>query len=108
MNDKSFPTSPLDNLPVFASDLEIAQAIVGKTEAAKWLKTGFPALQKIPGFPKVDAFHGGRAVPLVKLFYANYFGLPLNGGIGMPDPHEEEREWKPSRRRKTVAEPPRE
>lgn len=88
----------LDGLPMFASDREIAEALVGKAKAAKWLKERLPALEKVPGFPKPDTFHGGRAVPLVKLFYANYLALP-SSGAGLPDGQEDEAAWNRSKRR---------
>lgn len=91
-------TSMLDTLPLFATDRQIAEAIVGKTNASKWLKERLPALEKVPGFPKADLLHGGRAVPLVKLFYANYLSLPKSG-TGVPDGQEDEDAWTGRRRR---------
>jgi hypothetical protein len=91
-------SSPLDNLPMFASDSEIAVAIVGKKAAADWLRSRFPALEKTPGFPKVDPLHGGRPVPLVKLFYDNYLRVP-ESGKGLPDGEENEGAWTRSRRK---------
>ncbi|MER9533271.1 hypothetical protein NKI89_26175 [Mesorhizobium sp. M0309] len=58
----------LDKLPLFASDLEIAVAIVGKMHAVHWKKTMLPALE-VHGFPRFDHAHFGRSVHLVKLFY---------------------------------------
>ncbi|NTI92244.1 hypothetical protein G6L78_01230 [Agrobacterium rhizogenes] len=89
--------SPLDSLPVFASDRAIAEALVGKKDAPKWLSERLPALERVPGFPKIDALHGGRPVPLIKLFYDNYFALPANGK-GLPDGKEDEGAWKKSKR----------
>ena len=91
-------TSALDNLPLFASDRQIAEALVGKNGADKWIKERLPALEKVPGFPKPDVMHGGRAVPLVKLFYANYLCLPKSGS-GLPDGEEDEAAWTRSKRR---------
>jgi len=90
--------SPLDNLPMFASDQDIAVAIVGRKAAADWLKSRFPAIEKTPGFPKIDPFHGGRPVPLVKLFYDNYLKVP-KAGSGLPDGEENEGAWKKSRQK---------
>ena len=90
--------SPLDSLPVFATDQEIAVALVGKPNAEKWRKTRLPALEKIPGFPKVDEMHGGRPIPLLKLFYDNYLKVP-RGGRGVPDGEEDESVWKRQKRR---------
>ncbi|MBZ9699532.1 MULTISPECIES: hypothetical protein [unclassified Mesorhizobium] len=58
----------LDRLPLFASDLEIAVAIVGKQHASHWKKTMLPALEA-HGFPRFDHAHFGRSVHLIKLFY---------------------------------------
>lgn len=90
--------STLDSLPMFASDQEIAVALVGKKEASQWLKSRFPAIEKIPGFPKVDPAHGGRPVPLVKIFYENYLHVPKSGQ-GLPDGEEDESAWKRSKRK---------
>jgi hypothetical protein len=90
--------SPLDALPVFASDFDIAVALVGKKAAPDWIRSRLPAIEKVPGFPKVDALHGGRPVPLVKLFYENYLRLPASGS-GLPDGDEDEGAWKRPRRK---------
>ena len=88
----------LDDLPLFASDRQIAEAVVGKDAAGKWLKERLPRLAQLPGFPPIDPVHGGRPVDHVKLFYANYLNLPADGR-GLPDGREQEGEWKRSRRR---------
>lgn len=88
----------LDDLPMFASDQQIAEAIVGKHAAEKWLRERLPTLASKPGFPPIDPFHGGRAVPLVKLFYSNYLGVPA-GRTGQPDGQEDESAWRKSKRR---------
>jgi len=61
----TFPPSLLDKLPLFASDDEIAVAIVGKANATNWKRGALKAMEAC-GFPKVDALHGGRPVPLIK------------------------------------------
>jgi hypothetical protein len=91
--------SPFDHLPLFATDLEIAEAIVGKERAAKWVKERMPALVKVPGWPEVDEFHGGRPVPLVRLFYNNWMGMPTGGAIGLPRGRERPEAWGKSRRK---------
>lgn len=88
----------LDDLPMFASDRQIAEAIVGKEAAERWMKERLPTLTTRAGFPPVDPVHGGRAVPLVKLFYANYLQLPADGR-GAPDGRGQEGEWKRSKLR---------
>jgi hypothetical protein len=81
---------PFGRLPMFASDIDIATAIVGKASAAKWVKEKLPTLASKQGFPKVDDFHGGRAVPLVRLFYNAYLGITA-GTAGAAD--QEEGTW---------------
>lgn len=84
----------LDKLPLFASDHEIAVAIVGKERAA-YYKSILPTLER-RGFPQVDPLHKGRAVALVKKFYEGYFGITA-GFVAKPD--GDEREWVPKRER---------
>ena len=92
------PSLTLDDLPMFASDLELAEAIVGAEKAEKWMRERLPTLATKPGFPPIDPIHEGRAVALVKLFYANFLNLPADGR-GPADDREREGEWKSSKRR---------
>lgn len=79
--------SALDKLPLFASDLELAVAIVGKQNASRWKREILPALEH-KGFPRFDPAHKGRAVPLVRKFYEAYFGLTMGAGPLPPDGEE--------------------
>lgn len=74
---KAIDTPPLrlDDLPMFATDWQIAQAIVGRENAERWMRERLPTLSGKPGFPAVDHFHGGRPVALVRRFYEGYFGI---------------------------------
>ncbi|WEX07353.1 hypothetical protein [Chelativorans sp. AA-79] len=74
-SSRPFDCDALDHLPLFATDKEIAIAIVGRERAAKWAKESLPILSAKPGFPGVDKFHGGRPVPLVRSFYRKYLNL---------------------------------
>jgi hypothetical protein len=65
-------SSALDALPLFATDAEIAAAIVGKTRSRTWLKERFPTIATLPGFPPIDDFHGGRPTWRVRDFYRDY------------------------------------
>lgn len=84
-------SGPLDRLPLFASDEQLAEAIVGKKAARDWLKR-LPTLEAKAGFPAPDPVHGGRPVALVRLFYRNYLHLPASGR-GAPDGPEDESAW---------------
>jgi hypothetical protein len=89
----------LDDLPLFADDMTIAEAIVGKSAAPRWVKERLPTLSQKPGFPQVDDFHGGRPVKLVILFYDRYLKLTNHGGSKAVDGPEDEGVWEKSRRR---------
>lgn len=94
--DNLAPT--LDELPMFATDRQIAEAIVGKDAAEKWMRERLPTLAGKPGFPKIDEFHGGRPVKLVARFYDDY----LETARTSPAPArgiEDASAWKPSKRR---------
>ena len=86
----------LSRLPLFATDPEIAAALVGADRAEDWLETALPVLEKLPGFPKVDPLHGGRPVPVLILFYETYLRLPSARGL----PDGVEGEWSGKRRRR--------
>jgi hypothetical protein len=90
---------PLARLPLFATDKEIAVAVVGKERASYWIKAVLPVLER-RGFPAEDPLHTGRAVPLVRKFYEDYFGI--TAGFAMAKPDGEEKEWQPKRRRKSA------
>ena len=94
-NDNA-PFRALDSLPLFATDREIAIAIVGKGKASYWITAVLPKLER-SGFPAEDPLHTGRAVPLVRRFYEGYFGM--TAGFAMAKPDGEEKVWQPKRRR---------
>ena len=57
----------LDDLPLFASDQDLAVAIVGPERAAAFLDA-LPTLEK-RGFPPKSWTFGGRYVPLVRKYF---------------------------------------
>lgn len=87
----------LDALPMFAGDQEIAEAIVGRDKAEKWMRDRLPTLASKPGFPPIDAFHGGRPVKLVIRFYDEYLGTDSGQAIA-PRGVADASQWKRSRR----------
>ncbi|MET4687434.1 hypothetical protein [Sinorhizobium fredii] len=89
----------LSQLPLFATDQELAIAIVGKERAAMWRKVVIPQLEK-KGFPRIDPLHDGRPVPLVKKFYDGYFGITAGFSVAAPDGKENLGLWKSWRRDK--------
>jgi hypothetical protein len=87
----------LADLPMFASDRQIAEAIVGKEAAEKWMRERLPTLALKAGFPPIDPFHGGRSVKLVARFYDEYLGTAAKGTLA-PRGTEDVNAWKPSKR----------
>jgi hypothetical protein len=89
---KTVTNAALDKLPLFATDLEIAVAIVGKQNASRWRRDVLPELER-KGFPGYDHLHYGRPVPLVKQFYALYFGITAGITLAKPDGKEKLGQW---------------
>lgn len=89
-------TDPLSKLPLFATDREIAIAVVGKERASMYVKVVIPALER-KGFPRIDPLHDGRPVPLVKRFYDGYFGITAGFSVAAPDGKENWEAWRSKR-----------
>ncbi|MDX2328707.1 hypothetical protein [Sinorhizobium meliloti] len=87
----------LSQLPLFATDQQLAAAIVGKDRASMWVKAVIPQLEK-KGFPRIDPLHDGRPVPLVRKFYEGYFGITAGFAAAAPDGKENLGMWKSRRR----------
>lgn len=80
-------TDLLDKLPLFATDKEIALAIVGKERAQMWIKSVVPILER-KGLPRIDPLHDGRPVALVRKFYEGYMGITAGFNAAAPDGQE--------------------
>ncbi|WP_287363692.1 hypothetical protein [Mesorhizobium sp.] len=78
------PPLRIEDLPMFASDLAIAEAIVGRDNAERWVRERLPTLASKPGFPAIDDFHGGRPVALVARFYESYLGTASSTTTALP------------------------
>jgi hypothetical protein len=87
-------SAALDKLPLFATDLEIAIAVVGKQNASHWKRHVLPALEAKNGFPRYDSLHRGRPVPLVKRYYENYLGLRTDVIVRSADEVEDWSAWR--------------
>ena len=98
-NDNKLPFRSLDALPLFATDKEIAVAVVGPKRAADWLRTSFPKISMLKGFPPIDAMHGGRATAKVAKFYEGYIGVTGADTKTMQDGVDKVGAWNGQRRR---------
>ncbi|OHV81767.1 hypothetical protein [Rhizobium sp. LCM 4573] len=88
----------LSALPLFATDQELAVAIVGRARSEMWIKAVIPQLER-KGFPRIDPLHDGRPVALVRRFYEGYFGIASGFNVATPDGEERLGEWKNRRKR---------
>jgi hypothetical protein len=101
----TFPPSPLDSLPLFATDDEIAIAIVGKKKASEWKRRALLILEG-RGFPRIDALHGGRPVPLVRKWYEMHMGLQHSYvRATLEEPKENTDAWRPKREQRADRKP---
>ncbi|ESZ37372.1 hypothetical protein [Mesorhizobium sp. L2C067A000] len=96
------PAITLDNLPMFATDLQIAEAVVGREKAEKWTRERLPTLANKPGFPAIDEFHEGRPVALVRRFYENYLGTGSTTATAPPG-KADATQWKSKTRQRPQA-----
>ncbi|MCJ8051690.1 hypothetical protein GB928_004130 [Shinella curvata] len=91
-------TDPLSKLPLFATDREIAIAVVGKERASMYVKVVIPALER-HGFPQIDPLHDGRPVPLVRKWYNIHMGVDKNYVLqSLQDGKEDWSVWDRSKR----------
>lgn len=89
-DNKPSSIASLDKLPLFATDQEIAVAIVGRARAENWRRGTLPILEA-RGFPRIDALHNGRPVPLIKKYYDSYLGVNasyVSTGASVPEDPE--------------------
>ncbi|MGB6327140.1 MAG: hypothetical protein WBG11_15570 [Methylocella sp.] len=89
------------DLPLFASDAELAQAILGK-RAPQWRAS----IQRYEGhgLPPIDPFMGGRYTPAVKQFFDAMNGV--NGQTQIPAVDGPEHgQWNDRRKRRTFVKP---
>ncbi|MDX0498999.1 hypothetical protein GOC68_22410 [Sinorhizobium medicae] len=93
---------PLSQLPLFATDQQLAVAIVGRDRASMWVKSVIPQLER-KGFSRIDPLHDGRSVPLVRRFYDGYFGITEGFNVAAPDGKENLGMWKSGRRTRRSA-----
>lgn len=70
----NLPFKTLDALPLFATDQQIAVAVVGRAKAETWRRRTLPILEA-RGFPRVDPLHEGRPTALIRKYYDTYLGL---------------------------------
>lgn len=84
------------DLPLFASDKELAAALLGGRSGA-W-RDLIPLYER-RGFPKIDPVMGGRYTPAVKAFFDRDYGL-TDAAPAAPPGVEGVITWQNNRRRR--------
>jgi hypothetical protein len=70
------------DLPLFASEKELATALLGQERASEW-RALVPLYEK-RGFPKIDPLMGGRYTPAVKAFFDHDYRLTPDAPAAPP------------------------
>ena len=84
----------VDRLPLYATDRELAPAILGE-RAAEWQSR--IRFFEFKGLPKVNALMGGRYVPAVLAFFDRF----ESDRVSLPDGNGGEKSWtQPASRRR--------
>lgn len=73
----------LDQLPLFADEKSLSEAIMGRGRYAEW-RAIVPLLEH-RGLPKIDALMGGRYWPAVKAFFDREY--KIHGEYQIREPH---------------------
>lgn len=68
------PALTFDDLPLFATDRDIAEAVVGPDEADKRAWCASVASLEACGFPAPAKLYGKRYTPAVRAFYDRQYG----------------------------------
>ncbi|QHP69557.1 hypothetical protein EI171_21060 [Bradyrhizobium sp. LCT2] len=63
----------LEDLPLFASEMDISVALMGPGRYTEW--RGIVPLLERRGFPKIDGLMGGRYTPAVRAFFDREYGI---------------------------------
>ena len=87
----------IDDLPLFATDEQIGEVVMGPGKTKEWYAI-LPLLER-RGFPSIDGLLGGRYVPAVKAFFDRKWHV--HDEFNIRDPRGEERlgTWKGKRHR---------
>ena len=70
---------PLDKLPLFATEQQIATALLGPGKVEHWRQI-VPLLER-RGFPTIDGLMGGRYTPAVRKFFDLDYRLGDHGQV---------------------------
>ena len=73
----------LSDLPLYATDADIAAAVLGKSGAKDW--DALAMLWERKGLPKKDELTGKRYTPAVRTFFDMLHGLTPQGAVKAPD-----------------------
>lgn len=82
----------LEQLPMFASEEALSNALMGPGKTAEWRQI-VPLLER-RGFPTIDGLMGGRYTRAVKAFFDREYGVHGAGQVSAPHAPAELGSWK--------------
>jgi hypothetical protein len=90
----------LDALPLFATDAELAKAILGK-RAKEWPRV--VALYEAKGLPPINTLMCGRFVPAVLKFFDHLEGVTNSAPVASCDGKEDALAWNKRKTRRPAS-----
>ena len=94
------PALTFDDLPLFAADRDIAEAVVGPDEDDKRAWCASVASLEACGFPRPTKLYGKRYTPAVRAFYDDEYGRVGRAPTDSPGPQEPRTGWTSPRSRR--------
>lgn len=94
------PALTFDDLPLFAADKDIAEAVVGPDEEDKRAWCASVASLEACGFPAPAKLYGKRYVPAVRAFYDRQYGPVGRAPTDSPGQQEPRTGWTSPRSRR--------
>jgi hypothetical protein len=79
MTRAAVKTTTWDHLPLYATDAQIGEALLGPRDAWQWTQLMVPALEK-RGLPALNAYNGRRYCPAVRSFLDRQEGVMQDAG----------------------------
>jgi len=94
------PALTFDDLPLFATDRDIAEAVVGSDEDDKRAWCASVASLEACGFPRQTRLYGKRYTPAVRAFYDREYGPTGRAPTDSPGQQEPPPGWTSPRSRR--------
>jgi hypothetical protein len=104
MASRRINVTTLRELPLFADERMLSEAILGRGKYSQWRAIA-PLLER-RGFPTIDGLMGGRYTPAVKAFFDREYRVSGSENVRAPHAPAELGAWKKERKtRKKAVDP---